>query len=142
MNLEDQLRRDEGVRYDAYKDTLGNWTTGVGHLIQSNEQWMIAAHLTDDQVNQILDADIAIAQAGCLRYPWHDKLDPVRQAAVTNIVFNMGIGNFAEFHNTIACLSSGDWKGAHDGLLKSLWASQVGQRAIRLATQILTGEWQ
>jgi lysozyme len=44
------------------------------------------------------------------------------------------------FHDTLAAILNDDWQRAHDEMLDSLWAKQVGERAQRLAKMILTGE--
>ena len=36
----------EGKRNAAYKDSKGLWTTGVGHLIRPDEQYLITKELT------------------------------------------------------------------------------------------------
>ena len=50
MNI-DRIKRDiilsEGIRHTAYKDTLNNWTIGVGHLIKlPDEEYLIDKELT------------------------------------------------------------------------------------------------
>jgi len=42
----------------------------------------------------------------------------------------------------LAALDINDWETAAEEMADSLWAKQVGERAKRLETQILTGIWQ
>ena len=43
MNIYDQLRRDEGVRFKPYQDTVGKWTIGVGrNLSDKGINWVEA----------------------------------------------------------------------------------------------------
>ena len=48
----------EGKRHKAYRDSRGLLTIGVGHLIKPNEQWMITATLTDEQVEDLFKSDL------------------------------------------------------------------------------------
>ena len=51
MNIErlkKQIKQHEGIRNQAYPDTLGNWTTGVGHLIKlPDEEYLINTKLKE-----------------------------------------------------------------------------------------------
>jgi lysozyme len=51
----------------------------------------------------------------------------------------MGIGTLLTFHNTLAMIQSGNYAGAADGMAHSLWASQVGSRAVFLENAMRTG---
>lgn len=54
----DFLKKEEGVRYEAYQDIYGNWTTGVGHLIKDDEKHLILEVLDHESVEQLLTKDI------------------------------------------------------------------------------------
>jgi lysozyme len=71
--------------------------------------------------------------------PWWRDLDDVRQRALINMAFNLR-ARLLGFTNTLAAIQASDWQKAHDEMLDSLWAKQVGERAQRLASMILTGE--
>jgi lysozyme len=133
-NLRDQLRRDEGVRTKVYFDSLGIPTIGVGRNLRDTG-------LSDAEVNLLLDNDIADRAAAMARYPWFNDLDPVRQGAILNMAFNMGVGRVLAFNHMIVELARQNWVGAAAEMRNSLWAKQVGPRAERLCQQILTGQW-
>ena len=54
----DFITKEEGARNKAYKDSKGLWTIGVGHLIKADEQNLINATLTDEQVKELLKSDL------------------------------------------------------------------------------------
>lgn len=139
--LKDELRRDEGVRYTPYVDTKGHKTIGVGHNMDANplpKDWTLP--LTDAQVDQLLAEDIQAACNSLDRFlPWWRSLDEVRQRAICNMCFNMGIGTLLTFRNTLIDMKSGFYTAAATGMRASLWARQVGQRAQRLADAMSTG---
>lgn len=131
------LRRDEGCRLDAYQDSLGVWTVGYGHTgpaVCPGLCWTQAA--ADAQLAEDV-ADTADRLARSL--PWIATLDPVRQAVLVELAFNMGVMGLMAFRNTLAAVERGNYAVAASGMLASLWADQVGPRANRLAAMMETG---
>lgn len=55
--------------------------------------------------------------------------------------FNLGIAGLLKFKKFIAAVNDGFFELAAKEMLDSLWAKQVGNRAIELSEQIKTGEW-
>lgn len=141
--LEAELRRDEGVNYVPYLDTADppNQTCGVGHNMGTSPipaGWKFP--LTDAQVNDLLAHDLTVTFAALdLHLPWWRNLDEVRQRVVANCAFNMGINGLLGFHNALFAMQRGSYAVAAAGMLNSLWAKQVGDRAKRLASAMETG---
>lgn len=135
MDLIEQLRRDEGVRNAPYVDTVGKVTIGVGRNLTDRG-------LSDPEIDFLLQNDVALVETQLQAYSWYQGLDPIRQGAVKNMAFNLGIGGLLHFPTMIHCLSVQDWPGAAAAALDSTWANQVGARAQRLAQQIQSGAWQ
>jgi lysozyme len=136
-----ELRRDEGVEYKPYKDTMGVDTVGVGHNLQASplpDGWSYP--LTDEQVNVLLTQDIQAVFADLdHNLPWWVNLNDVRQRVLSNMAFNLGITKLLGFKNTLAAMRQGKYKDASSGMLNSAWASQVKGRAVRLADMMLRG---
>jgi lysozyme len=140
LNIVEQLRRDEGVRYSPYQDSLGYWTVGCGHKILPTDHFHYP--MTDAEVDQQLEYDITDKVNQLRLLPWFNTLDECRQGVIVNMAFNMGVAGLLTFVTTIHLISIGDYNGAHQHMLQSLWAKQVGPRANRLADQLVTGAWQ
>lgn len=137
-----ELRRDEDVRYSPYNDSRGYLTVGVGHLITRPlplpDGWTYP--LTDEQVDSLLESDLAAVYAGLnSALPWWTTLNDVRQRVLCNMCFNLGLTKLLGFKNTLAAMRQGHYADAAKGMLSSAWASQVGQRAVRLANMMTTG---
>ena len=132
-----QIKQDEGLRLTAYQDTLGNWTIGYGHTpAQEGEVWTLEqaeAALLDDVDAAANDIDMA--------FPWAEGMGVIRWSVLVNLCFNMGLEHLQGFHMALAAMQSGDFETAAAQMLNSLWASQVGDRAKRLAQQMRTNEW-
>jgi lysozyme len=90
----------------------------------------------------MLQNDIEDKQKRLEQFPWYVGLDEVRRAAITNMAFNLGVSGLLRFPHMIAALAVQDWATANSEMLNSAWSRQVGDRANRLALQILRGEWQ
>ena len=137
-NLIPDLERDEGLRLSAYQDTKGIWTVGYGHAyVHPGTVW------TQEQADAQLRIDVQATEDGLTAHlPWWRSLDDIRQDVLANMAFNLGVTALCQFHNTLAAVQRQDWQAAHDGMLHSAWATQVGHRAQRLAQQMLTGAHQ
>ncbi|MBJ40083.1 MAG: hypothetical protein CMD83_16735 [Gammaproteobacteria bacterium] len=66
----------------------------------------------------------------------------MRQDAIIDMTFNLGISRLAQFQNMIAALAESRFDDAATEALDSRWARQVGQRAQTVAKMIRTGERQ
>lgn len=145
--LRQDLIRDEGMRQTAYKDSVGLWTIGVGHLIDDGNTPPRIMKLTIPEVYAFLEADVADAEERCRElFPDWGLIDTVRQDALINMSFNLGnrLAGFKKFItkvNTaaISILPESAWWAAGREMMDSKWAQQVGQRAVRLRAMIETG---
>lgn len=128
------LKRHEGCRLKPYQDTEGVWTNGYGHTKGITKNSPV---ITQDQAEEWLREDIqdALADAKRLISNYND-LSLVRKSVVVNMAFNLGYHRFKKFKNTILYIESEQWSSAAMGMLNSLWARQVGQRATELAARM------
>jgi len=144
-----ELRRDEGERLKSYRDTMGLWTIGVGHLIDParganpapfGRDLRNGATITAEESAKLLEQDIDEKMAELdKKLSWWRDLNEVRQRVLLNMAFNLGTDGLLGFKNTLAMVKSGDYAGAARGMLASKWAGQVHARADRLAKMMLTG---
>lgn len=136
------LERDEGFVPHAYIDSEGYLTIGIGTLIDKRR----GGGITHDEAVYLLRNRLAAKIADLDReLPWWRMLSPARQRVLANLAYNLGIGTrtppkgLLAFRNTLAAVERGDYEAASRGLLDSLWAKQVGDRAKRLAEQMRAG---
>ena len=134
-----QLRRDEGTKSQAYKDSLGFLTIGVGRLIDSRKP---GAGLRPDEIDYLLKNDITDrVQALTKALPWFSVLDEARRGVLINMAFQLGTAGLLGFSYTLGLVRDGKYAEASVQMLKSKWATQTPARAKRLAEQMKTGEW-
>jgi GH24 family phage-related lysozyme (muramidase) len=144
--LDPRLERDIGVaeadKLTAYRDSLGFWTIGRGHLLTPQDHDWSGYTITPEQDEAYFDADIQQAIAFAHRLPeWKSCDTDCRRNALIELCFNMR-GKWLKFIKTREAMERGDWQAAHDELLNSEWAAEVHlSRANRLANYLLTGEY-
>lgn len=137
MNTDDplliqELRIDEGVKYEPYLDSVGIKTVGVGHNLQAHPI-DFSYPLTDEQVDELLASDLKETFSQLDKHlPWWRNMSYPRQRALANMCFNMGINGLMTFHNTLAAMEAGNLDVVVAGMKASKWANQVGARAVRL----------
>jgi len=151
--LRQQLARDEGRKLLAYKDTAGNWTIGVGHLLGSSPRM---SSITDDECDALLGWDIDIALRAVNNVfggPRIAMLDGARWRALINMAFNRGEGGMQKSTTitpAIKAALSPDvdstpaerlalWAKVSDAILASPWGAQIRDRGKRLAEVFRTG---
>lgn len=136
LNISDQLQRDEGFRGKPYRDTVGKVTIGFGRNLDD-------VGISADEASLMLANDIRIATMRLQsRFAWVSSLDDARRGVLINMAFNMGIDGLATFTTMLLYVQTGDYASASQAMLRSKWAGQVGDRAVRLSKQMATGEWQ
>ena len=134
--LIETLRRHEGVKNTLYKCTSDKWTIGVGRNLED-------VGLSEEEIDILLLNDIKRTKELMDDYiPWYNDLDEVRQEALINFVFNVGIGTAMKFKKAMAALEARDYDTAAIEMLDSNWAKQVGSRAEEVTQMIKTGEYQ
>lgn len=137
QTIED-LRRHEGCRLKAYKDTVGVWTIGYGHTgPEVKEGLEISQEQADDWLVEDVEEAIRDAKAVVASF---DALDFARKTVMVNMAFNLGRKKLSTFHATLAAVNAGDYQSAALHMLASRWATQVKGRARELAKRMSTGE--
>jgi len=133
--LENMLIRHEGKRSLPYECSAGKITIGVGRNLEDNP-------LTEDEIMYLLRNDIAKFEKELNQYGWYRMMDPVRQDACLNLMFNIGHTRFRQFRRMIKAFENRDYDLAAEELLDSKYALQVGARANELSEIIRTGKYQ
>jgi len=135
MNIIDQLSRDEGCRLKPYKDTVQKLTIGIGRNLDD-------VGISLEEAHYLLENDVQRAKNNCTaNFSFFKNLSDARQGVMVNLCFNMGAGALNKFPRFLGAMERGEWENAARELLDSRYATQVGDRAKRLAKQIVTDEW-
>ena len=138
-----QLKRHEGLRLEAYKDTEGVLTIGWGHNCEAapvpgveQEGDVISRGSAENLLYQDLKR---LARELDDKLPWWRGLDEVRAGVLLDMAFNMGAARLCGFCRTLEAVREGRFADAAAAMLDSRWASQVGRRAVELAAMMRSG---
>lgn len=134
--LKASLKQEEGFSSKPYRDGGGKLTIGYGTNLDAGVDQIEADFLL---MHRILLSQAALDQD----LPWWRELDPVRQEALLDLCYNMGIGGLLGFKRMLAALEAGQYKAAASELTLSLWIKQVQvSRSNRIKAMIETGKTQ
>ena len=131
-----ELTEDEGRRLQAYTDTVGLTTIGIGRELTRKG-------ISDVECDMLFANDVA-ACAGIMdrEIAWWRDLPPGAQRVMINLAF-MGWGSFSQFHNFLAhmnTLANGFSQPVLDGAVAELedsrWWQQVGLRGPRVVARL------
>lgn len=110
-----------------YKDSLGFWTIGYGHLIKKGESFLKG--ITPKEADNLLLQDIAIAE---LQIKQLIKEPSSHSAAIQmlliEMVFQLGLTKSMKFVKFRACVEARDYAGAARELRSSQWFKQTQSR--------------
>ncbi len=138
------IARHEGLRTQAYRDTRGFLTIGYGTNLDSAgaprqckaagvnyDALRNGSEITEGEARTLLGSAVqyAIDCSGVAVHGFNLMPDNV-QLAIVDMVYNMGLHKFGEFHKLISALESGNWADAASEMKASAWFYQVGQRAV------------
>jgi len=138
-SLTSLVEADEGVIPYAYQDSRGFWSIGAGILIDRRR----GGGLTLEECTTLLGGRLAKVQADCAtRFPWYSRLDPVRQAVIASLEYNLGISGLLNFRLFLSYASSGNWPSASLELKNSAAYPQEPARFDRFCGMLQSGVWQ
>ena len=124
-----EIKAQEGLKLEVYKDTLGNPTVAYGHLVLASDGLKVGDTITQEQADALLVKDYdkafgaAVTQATEL-----NKIDAEFIAALTSVNYQLGTGWRSKFPNTWGMLKAGDAAGAIQNLKVSKWNEQTPVR--------------
>jgi lysozyme len=145
----------EGIVLSVYQDHLGINTVGIGRnlddrgitdgeLLFMNKTIddVYDDGLTEEEAYYLCMNDIAIVEKELLdSKPIVNQLSAVRQMVLVDMAFNMGVPRLRLFKNMWMAIEKVNYPLACEEMIDSRWASQVGNRAMKLSLAMKNGEW-
>ena len=139
MNIEqlrEELKEDEGCKYEIYLDHLGLPTHGIGHLITEwDEEYEkpVGTPVSEERVNNCFQSDVHVTIDECKKlYDNFDDLPEEVQLILCNMMFNMGRPRLSKFLKLNDAIANENWLEASIQMEDSRWHKQVTKRANRL----------
>lgn len=125
----------EGFRTRAYQDTNGKWTIGVGHLIRSQDRYMLHRELSEEEVRGILHQDLKTC-SDALESAIKVMVNRTQADALHSLCHNIGPDRMIR-SEVVYHLNQGDTQRAADAFMN--WTSpglkkrRQAERALFLA---------
>lgn len=140
------LNYEEGYREKPYVDTEGYPTVACGIKVGpkgaqlSNYAFTVPREVGDVWLESFVSTTIEKMNANPSIVAALKACNPARRDILISMAYQMGVGGLAAFKNTLAMIAAGNYAGAANGMLSSLWAKQTPKRAQRHAEVMRTGE--
>jgi GH24 family phage-related lysozyme (muramidase) len=149
-----QIKKHEGVKTKVYTDNPGHRTIGIGFNLERDDaeqrlrkvgaNYQDVLHgryeLSNSQMQMLVEMEVDELEVSARRIVGnYDELDDVRQRVVVDMIFNLGAYGFSRFKSTIKHIEHGEFIEASKNMGHSLWARQVKDRAIVLASMMKYG---
>ena len=137
IRLKEEIISDEGCVLKVYRDHLGYFTIGVGHLVlPSDEEWGTGegTPITQTRADELLFHDLNTVLDECeshFHQNWSLWPEEVK-LIIANMAFNLGITRLKKFQLMLTAINAEDYIEASKEGLNSKWAKQVHNRAKRL----------
>jgi len=119
VRLRNSVSSHEGIRYEAYEDTKGLWTTGIGHLIRHDEQHLITKKLTNADVDVIFTTDLNVAIDDARKFITESDINEQAFEVICELSFWLGLPKLLMFKKLREALRQKDYDTAADELLDS-----------------------
>ena len=141
------VARQEGFRADVYRDTLGFWTVGCGHLVSrdktltaSEARALCGAPWTREQALAELGRHLEEVERDIdSTYGWAASLPALVREGLIDMAYQLGLRGVKGFPRMLTALKAGDYAQAQERALQSVWATeQTPSRAAEVAGMLGT----
>ena len=123
------IDHEGGIILKPYKDHLGNWTIGAGHLVKEREKHEFRDGITYETGLKLFLVDYMIAKRDMQTFlkPCGD-MPAIVQEVCLEAVFQLGLPNFQNFVKFKKALSDENWSKAIEEMRDSRWYKQTPNR--------------
>jgi len=140
VSIQKMIEFEEGKRLDAYLDSEGVLTVGIGHNLESDSAMdLLKRHvklhdkITEDECTALFERDLKNVYASIKRkIPFFDGLEEKYKPVIINMVFQMGINSTLAFKNTLKAMADDRHLAVIEGMKNSKWYKQTPNRVNRL----------
>ena len=140
QKLKKRIKKHEGFSLKPYKDQLGFYTIGYGHLILSNEKNLIKIKKTKKQLEILFNQDFKRALDNYkkfLKKNTHNKKD---EELLIEMVFQMGVKKVLMFRKLLKNMRNKKNYSVCFEMMSSLWYNQTPNRVKKLIKIFLSNE--
>ena len=140
QNLKKRIKKNEGFSLKPYKDQLSFFTIGFGHLILSNEKYLLEKKINKTELEKIFrkDFDKALKKFNIFLKPFSSKTRD--SELLIEMIFQMGIESVLKFKKLLHNMHIGNKHLVCFEMMNSLWYKQTPNRVKNLVSAFLKNE--
>ena len=124
------IDHEGGILLKPYKDHLGHWTIGAGHLVKEREKHEFKDGITYETGLKLFLIDYTIAKRDMQTFlkPCGDMPDIVQEVCL-EMAFQIGLPKLNKFVKFKQALADENWSEAIEQMKDSRWYNQTPNRA-------------
>lgn len=115
-------------KFFPYKDILGYWTIGYGHLIRANEDYRSGLETAGVDALLAKDVRVAVIDAKAIAESYNMRVPRDAQVVLTEMVFQLGRAGTMGFKRMLRALANEDYTKAAEEMKNSDWYRQTPGR--------------
>jgi len=126
--LKRRIKKNEGFSKTPYKDQLGNYTIGYGHLIKKNERYFFIKNFKKDFFQKLFEEDFKKAQEDYLTNLYKNSFSKKTEELLIEMIFQMGIKKVLCFKKMLLHIKNNKKYLASLEMMNSAWYKQTPHR--------------
>ena len=137
LPLKLRIKENEGFSIFPYKDQLGNYTIGYGHLIRRKEIVLFKKKLSISFFQNLFENDFKIALENYKKHFNKFSFSQNIKELIIEMIFQMGIQNVFSFKKTLKHIKKNNKFLAALEMMDSMWYKQTPLRVENLIKHFL-----
>ncbi len=128
IKLKNRIKKNEGYSNKPYKDQLGFYTIGYGHLIKDNEKKYFINKYNKTYFINVFESDFKKAKNQYKKLFYKKNHTILEKELLIEMIFQLGAKGLSKFKNMLYFLNKKQKFMASLEMLDSLWYLQTPER--------------
>ena len=137
LSLKLRIKKNEGFSSRSYKDQLGNYTIGYGHLIRKKEIILFKKNFKVSFFQNLFENDFKTALDDYNKHFRKYSFSQNIKELIVEMIFQMGIQNVLSFKKTLRHIRKNNKFLAALEMMDSIWYKQTPLRVENLIKHFL-----
>ena len=137
MSLKLRIKKNEGFSKYPYKDNLGNYTIGHGHLIRNNEKVFFKKSFNKYFFHNLFEYDFSSALEDYQKHFKRFSFAQNIQELIIEMIFQMGIKEVLRFKKMLKHIKKNNSFLVALEMIDSVWYKQTPRRVENLIENYL-----
>ena len=137
LSLKSRIKKNEGFSIFPYKDQLGNYTIGYGHLIRKKEIILFKNKIKVSFFQNLFENDFKTALDDYNKHFRKYSFSQNIKELIVEMIFQMGIQNVLTFKKTLRHIKKNNKFLAALEMMDSIWYKQTPLRVENLIKHFL-----